>query len=228
MIVNVIIPTYDRIDILKKTIDSLIDSNYPEIMIWILVDGNRKMIPEIVDYCPEKNIKILHNKRRMDAVFSYNKILSVIDNDGAILNATDDLVFHPGTIKTAVKTLFRLFSDGDGVIGMNQYQEGKPKGRKYAFCLIGRKFADRYPDRKIYCPDYIHFNSDRELGFHAQTIKRFHFHPAATIVHIRIPDRTTKLGLRVYARDKKVYRERQARKILWGLSFKLISDELKI
>ena len=164
----------------------------------------------------------------MDAVFSYNKILSVIDNDGAILNATDDLIFYTETISVAVNKLKDAFRDTDGVIGLNQYQEGKPKGRKYAFCLIGRKFANRYPDLKIYCPDYIHYNSDRELGFHAQTIRKFCFFPAARIAHIRIPDRTTKLGLVVYDRDKKVYRERQARKILWGLSFKLISKELKI
>ena len=228
MIVNVIIPTHDRINILKKTIDSLLNSAYPKLKIWICVDGNTNMIHEIKDYCPNHDVKILHNKRRRDAVFSYNKILSAIDNDGAILNATDDLVFYPQTISTAVAKLKRTFSDTDGVIGLNQYQNGKQKGRKYAFCLIGRKFIERYPDCRIFCPDYIHFNSDRELGFHAQTVRRFWFLPEAKIVHIRLPDNTTKLGRVVYARDKKMYRERQARKILWGLSFKLISKELKI
>jgi len=228
MIVNVIIPTHDRINILKKTIDSLLNSDYPELKIWICVDGNRNMIRAIKDHCPNHDVKILHNKRRMDAIFSYNKILSAIDNEGAILNATDDLVFYPGTISTAVAKLERTFRDTDGVIGLNQYQDGNPKGRKYAFCLIGRKFAERYPGRQIYCPDYIHFNSDRELGFHAQNVRKFCFLPAAKIVHIRLPDNTTKLGRTVYVRDKRMYRERQARKILWGLSFKLIANELKI
>lgn len=228
MIVNVIIPTYDRVNLIKKTIDSLLNSDYPELKIWIIVDGNRNMIREIKNYCPNHDIKILHNKRRMDAVFSYNKVLFAIDNDGAILNATDDLVFYPKTISTAVNKLKKTFPDTDGVIGLNQYQDGNPKGRKYAFCLIGREFADRYPSRQIYCPDYIHFNSDRELGFHAKTVRKFCFLPESKIVHIRLPDRTTKLGRIVYVRDKAVYRERQARKILWGLNFKLISNELKI
>ena len=228
MIVNVIIPTHDRIDLIKKTIDSLMNSDHPELRLWICVDGNRNMIRDIKDYCPDRNLKIVHNKRRMDAVFSYNKILSVIDNDGAILNATDDLVFYPKTISTAVDKLKSAFRDTDGVIGLNQYQDGKPKGRKFAFCLIGNKFINRYPNRQIYCPDYIHFNSDREMGYFAIKYRHFVFLPAARIVHIRIPDRTTKLGKAVYMRDKKVYRERQARKLLWGSSFKLIADELKI
>ena len=228
MIVNVIIPTHDRIDLIKKTIDSLLNSDHPELRLWICVDGNRNMIRDIKDYCPDRNLKIVHNKRRKDAVFSYNRILSVIDNDGAILNATDDLVFYPKTISTAVNKLKDTFRDTDGVIGFNQYQDGNPKGRKYAFCLIGRVFADRYPGHQIYCPDYIHFNSDRELGFYAQNVRRFCFLPAAKIVHIRLPDRTTQLGRVVYARDKTIYRERQARKIVWGLSFKLISEEMGI
>lgn len=227
MIVNVIIPTHDRIEIIKKTIDSLMNSDHRELKIWICVDGNRNMISEIKQYCPDKNVKILHNKRRMDAVFSYNKILSAIDNDGAILNATDDLVFYPMTISTAVAKLKSAFSDTDGVIGLNQYQDGKPKGRKYAFCLIGRRFAERYPKLAIYCPDYIHFNSDRELGFYAQTVRRFCFLPTARIVHIRLPDKTTIIGRRVYKRDKLIFRERQARKILWGMSFKLITENKK-
>jgi len=228
MIVNVVIPTFDRIDLIKKTIDSLMNSNYPEIKIWICVDGNPNMIRWIEDYCPNHDVKILYNKRRRDAVISYNKLFLAIDNDGAILNATDDLIFYPGTIKTAVKTLFQMTSDGDGVVGMSQYQDGHPKGRKFAFCLIGRKFADRYPNRQIYCPDYIHFNGDRELGYYAKMANRFIFQPEARVVHIRLQDQTTKLGRIMYERDKKVFHARQAKKILWGLNFGLIADELKI
>lgn len=228
MIVNVIISTYDRIDLIKKTIDSLMNSNYPDIKTWICIDGNQKMIKKIKEYCPNRNVKLLHNKRRRDIMFSYRKIISAIDNDGAILNAADDIVFYPGTIKMVVKKLLHLFPDGDGVIGLSQRMDGQPRGRKYAHCLIGPKFADRYPSRQAYCPDYIHFCGDSELGIYAKNNKRFHFFPEARIDHTRLADRTTELGRLVYTRDRIVFRERQAQNLLWGSSFELISKSMDI
>ena len=212
----------------KQDIYISLINEYKDKIIWICFDGNMDSLKEIREYSPGPNINFVFNKRRRDVVISYNKIMGMIKNSGAILYASDDLVFYPQTITIAVNQLQRMFPDTDGVIGLNQYQDGRMKGRKYAFALMGRKFVERYPDYMVFCPDYIHFNSDREIGFHAKTLNRFHFCPEAKIVHIRLKDNTTALGRVVYARDKAVYRERQARKILWGMSDQLISKEMNL
>lgn len=228
MIVNVIIPTFDRIDLIKRTIDSLRHCPYQDKIVWILVDGNLEILQELREYAPYPEFKFLFNKRRRDVVASYNKIVKAIDNDGAILHASDDLIFYSETIPTAVRVLKRYFSDTDGVIGLNQFQEGHPRVRLFAFCLTGRKFYERYKKNKMFCPDYVHFNADREHGIFAKSFHKYHFCEEARFIHIRIPDKTTKIGRVNYDRDNRMQRERRSRKLLWGLSFKLIAKELKI
>lgn len=221
MLINVVIPTFKRLQTLKKTLNSLKKCKYPTKIVWVVVDGrNFETLDMLRDDFPSVNI--LLNVKRRDAVISYNKAFKLLD-EGAVLIATDDLIFHKDCISLAARFLAFKFPSTDGLIGLNQLQDGRPKGRKYAFCLMGREFFERYEKRVVFCPDYIHFNGDRELGIYGKSERRFHFLPSAKVDHIRLDDETTALGKEVYKKDRETWNKRQSRGLLWGRSFELIN-----
>jgi glycosyltransferase involved in cell wall biosynthesis len=221
MLINVVIPTFKRPQMLKKTLKSLEKCKYPLKRVWVIVDGKDF---KTVDMLRDGffHVHILINLKRKDAVFSYNKVFRLLDS-GAILIATDDLVFHKNCISNAATFFSRRFPNTDGLVGLNQLQDGRPKGRKYAFCLMGRKFFERYKKRVVFCPDYVHFNGDREIGIYGKQEKRFHFLESARVDHIRLDDETTSLGKEVYQKDRDTWNKRQSRGLLWGKSFELIN-----
>jgi len=138
------------------------------------------------------------------------------------LNASDDLMFHPECLSAAVYGMKQRFPHGMGVIGINQLQRGSPRGRHYAFSLMNREYIDHFPDRIIFCPDYIHYCSDMEHGIFAQKSRCFFYEPCAMVDHIRVNDMTTQLGLHEYKMDREIYRIRFNKGLLWGQTFDLI------
>lgn len=226
MHVNIIISTFDRIDALKMTINSLLKSNCKDISIHVIVDGNPEIYGKLKAFYEDKgdNIKIYKNAKRKDVVYSLNKIL-VETGEGCILYASDDLIFHRNCIRTALHAMKKYFPDTDGVIGLNQIQNGISRGRKYAFGLIGKKFTERFVDKKLFCPEYVHFNGDRELGLYAIEVNKFHYCTNAKLDHIRLPDETTRLGNTVYKSDKIIFRKRQQKQLLWGRNFGRLEEK---
>lgn len=226
MHVTVMISSYDRIDTLKKAIRSVENSTYQDLSLAVIIDGHAEAYKEIKRFLRKVNLDslLLFNKHRRDIVFSYNKTIKLI-SEGAVLYATDDIEFRPVCIARAVMEMMRRYPKGDGQIGLNQLQNGYPKGRRYAFSLIGRRMIERFPNSIVFCPDYLHFNLDRELGIFAQTIHRFVFCEEAILDHYRIADNTTRLGLNIYKQDRATWNERQKRKWLWGKNFHLLKEQ---
>jgi len=222
MHVNIIISTLDRMDALKMTINSLLESSYKDISIHVMVDGNPEMYEKLKN-SHNDNINIYKNAKRKDVIYSLNKILINIKKE-CILYASDDLIFHNDCIEVAFCAMKRRFPDTDGVIGLNQIQGGISKGRKYAFGLIGKKFVERFMNKELFCPEYIHFNGDREMGLYAMEIGKFHYCTSAKVDHIRLSDETTRLGKTVYKGDKIRFRKRQQNQLLWGRNFERLED----
>ncbi len=220
MHVNIIISTFDRIDTLKMTINSLLKSSYKDLSVHIIVDGNLEMYEKLKDFYKDKNgnTDIYKNTKRKDFIYSWNKVSTKI-REGCILYASDDLVFHDNCIEVAFGAMKGCFPDTDGVIGLNQLQDGISRGRKYAFGLVGKKFIKRFMDRELFCPEYIHFNGDREMGLYAMEVNKFYYCVDAKLDHIRLFDETTRLGKMVYKSDKIIFRKRQRNQLLWGRNF---------
>ena len=225
MHVNIVISTFDRIDFLKMTMYSLLNSSYKDISVYIMVDGNLDMYEKLRDFYADKTdiVKIYKNAKRKDVIYSLNKILANV-KEGCILYAADDIIFYHDCIRVALRTMKRHFPDTDGVIGLNQLQDGISKGRKYAFGLVGKKFIKRFMDRELFCPEYIHFNGDREMGLYAMEVNKFYYCVDAKVNHIRLPDETTRLGKIVYNSDKIIFRKRQQNQLLWGRNFGCLEE----
>lgn len=220
MHVNFLIATFDRYKTLTMTIDSIFNGTFKDISLHLIVDGNSEMLKRIKQFCKGRDYEVnfYNNKERKDVIFSFNKVLKHI-NGGSVLFATDDLLFHPDCLITALRAMKKMFNGSDGIVGLNQLQRGEPKGRKYAFGLIGEDFVKRFPDNQIFCPDYIHFNGDRELGIYSKSIDKLFYCEQAQVDHIRLQDNTTALGKQVYMRDKLIFKERQQKGFLWGKNF---------
>jgi len=203
-----------RIPMLIKTVESIQVGEYKNVHPVILADGN----PHIYDVVLEKlhNVTVIANEKRMDWVFSINRILQEFDSDYYIFGS-DDLNFRPGSIKYAMAKMQECFPDGFGVIAL-------AKKNKCTFGLFGHKFADHFPDRQVFCPDYIHYASDSELMRCVTALGKYAYPPERTsmVLHSRLKDETWRLARQVRTRDHAIRDERQKRGYLWGVDFNLM------
>jgi len=206
-----------RIPMLIKTVETIQAGEYKNVHPVILADGN----PHICEVALKQlhHVTIISNKERRDWVFSINRILKEFDSDYYIF-ASDDLTFRPGSIKCAMAKMQECFPDGFGVIAL-------AKKNKCTFGLFGRKFADHFPDRQVFCPDYIHYSSDSELMRCVRALDKYAFPPEreSMVLHARLKDDTWRLARAVKSRDHWVRHAREEKGYLWGIDFNLIKAE---
>ena len=205
--VDVIIPTLDREDTLKETIKSALASSYKRIGITVVIDGNFQLARSLAGW----PVKIILNAQRRDWVVSMNKAIAMT-HDSAVLYASDDLVFDKYCIERAVQ---KMPKDQDALVAIKQ----DVKGCRTAFGLLGRKFIERFPKSQVFCPDYIHFGSDFEIGLYAARVNKLVMCPEARVQHRRLHDATHQVAVKVKERDVKIKQERKNRGYLWGLNF---------
>lgn len=219
MTVNIIIPTHDRPISLKRTVDSILKGDYKDVRIYIVIDGNAHLSFDF----PYFSVVILRNEQRMDWIYSVNRALKEMVPADAVLAASDDLIFPGNALTKATEVLKEWFPDGDGVISLKQSCPGVDS----AFGFMGKKFIERFPDNQVYCPDYIHYVSDVELGNFAKSINKFYYCNDVVLQHARPTDKTRELGLTVLTEDRLMATERKKQGLLWGRNFnKLKSKEV--
>lgn len=218
MFVTVLISTYDRLEPLRKCIKSIIESEYKNVEILVVVDGNRELFIKLL----AEPIDMVLNKERRDYVFSMNKGLREMEIKDAVLYASDDLIFAPDCISQAVAALQKHFPDGDGLVGLAQ-----TRITKGAFGLMGRKFIERFPKQQVFYPKYIHYAGDTELEQYAVFLKRFYWCKTAFVTHPTLKDNTYILGQKIRSHDSAIYRARQAKGLLWGKEFESLNNEVK-
>jgi hypothetical protein len=137
-----------------------------------------------------------------------------------ILPISDDIVFEPGAIQTALNALNFHFPDSDGVIGFNIKNMTEKDKSPYAFMLVGSKFFNERLNRVLFYPQYRHFFADTELGEYADSIGRFkfceqamltHYHPStgapADATHIRNRGEKWEHDHMIYQHRKKQWQE---------------------
>jgi len=212
MHVNVIIPTCteDRLKLLGQTITTLKASTHKDLGIFVIIDGNPKLIPKI----SQMDVAMIVNEKRRDWVFSMNKAMNIAIAD-AIVYASDDLIFEKNCLLHAVKTMKARAPDGDALVAIEQ----DVKGCTTAFGMMGRKFIERFPNRQVFCPDYIHYGGDAELGRFARRIGKLIPCGEAKVIHRRDKDDTYRLAKPVEFQDIKLVRKRIDKGLVWGLNF---------
>lgn len=219
MKVTIAIPTCSstRIPLLIQTVESVQAGSYKNVHPVIVADGN----PKIERVAKEKlhHVTVISNKDRMDWVFSVNRVLKEFDSDYYIY-ASDDLIFPPDCIKYAMARMQKCFPNGFGVVSIG-------KKTRSAFGLFGCKWANHFPNRQVFCPDFIHYAGDSELHRTVMKLGKFAFPPQreSMVRHFRMKDDTWRLARAVRSRDHMIRREREEKGYMWGIDFNLIAGK---
>lgn len=143
----------------------------------------------------------------------------------------DDVLFFDNTIEELVKTYQEHFPDFDGVMGINQSNLPEKEMLKSAFGVIGNKYAERFPDRQAWCPDFYRFGGDEELMRYAESINKFYYAENVKIKHLHpahekgcSTDSTHRAVRKFRSKDVEICHKRKVNKLMWGQSFELIGE----
>ena len=215
MHVDVIIPTWNRLKLLRTAVDTILGSTHKDVTVLVVVDGNANILPVVAKW----PVAVLFNKRRRDWVHSMNRALKYTTGD-AVFYASDDLEFPPDLIAEIVAVMGARFPNGDGLVGI----ETKPTSSQGAFGLMGKKFIEHFPDRQVFCPDFVHYSSDFEIGRYARTHNKFFFCDTATLVHHRLFDETCGLARQARQRDRGIMAQRRGKDLIWGTTFERAAE----
>ena len=209
MHIDVIIPTVNRPLLLRQTCNSLMASTHKDLGVFIVVDGNKELLNMVASW----KTAVLFNSKRRDWIFSINRALQYARGD-AVIYASDDLVFDPHCIERAAAHMVAVAPDLDAVVAITQ----DVKGCSTAFGMLGRTFIERFPGREVFCPDYVHYASDFELGRFARSVGKLFICDDAKVTHRRPKDQTYRLAKPVERRDVSLMQARRAKGLLWGQS----------
>ncbi len=225
MKIDIVIPTRNRSKRLDFLLHSIKDALIPDMKVWIFFDNR----VELNNFRTEYNwfdswVEMRILMREFAPATFWNDFLLLMDADVGIY-LSDHCTMDKNCLKELKKVFEEKFPDYDGVVGMRI--SDLPSQVEAAFSGFGRKFADRFPNRQVWCRDYKAFYVDEELGIFAKSIGKFHFSETATVTYnfpfLRMQlDATSKWTRRNKQRDIVVNKERKNRGLLWGRDFTLI------
>ena len=141
----------------------------------------------------------------------------------------DDVLLHEDCIDQIVGCFHNKYPDFDGIIGLNQVNI--PDALDIAFGAVGYKYAERFPKKQFFCPDYYRFYGDSEIGEFAKKIDKFYFCADAKITHLHpslypeFKDTTHENVRRFLAKDRHTNVLRKSMGLVWGESFQLIEGK---
>jgi len=233
MKLDIVIPSRNRLDKLKVCLES-IENNLSDISpyrvnvkIYVDTEDERNNIRK---YCKLGIVggQTILMKEEYRASRFWNSYLKTMEAD-ILCYLNDDVKLSSTCLRDGLMDLCYL--DYDGIVGFYQSNQVGTTNCNAAFGLIGSKFADRFPDRKVFCEDYYCLYLDEELMKYASSINKFtgstkatleHYHPVFTK---ELPDETHKWLRRYKQRDIKVHNMRKAKNLIWGNSFERITTD---
>lgn len=230
MELDVVIPSKRRKEKLTNCLNSLLISakEIPLINIWLYLS-----LQDEYDYWSKifygiENIKVkLINDYKVPEFWSNHLKNTASD---AMLMGNDDLLYFPDTLSTIIKEYTTRFPLYDGLMGIRQSNLTSKQALPGAFCVVGMKFADRFPNRQIMSPDYFRLFADHELWLYAKSINKFYFSSISQVQHLhpctnhKLKDQTHR-DVRFYLQqDKQTFEERQKKGFLWGRNFNLLTE----
>lgn len=148
----------------------------------------------------------------------------------ALMYLNDDILVFDNTLKLACTEFERHFPDFDGVMGLSQSNLPEGQALEGAFGIIGEKFADRFPNRNVFCMDYDRFRGDYELWIYSKEIGKFYFDKNVKIEHLHPAHDKSQIDethhdVRKYLpKDNEIYRKRTSLGYLWGRNFNLLMN----
>jgi len=203
-----------------KVIESIQANTYKKIYIVVVVDGNSWLYMRLRQIATDlrwRDILITLNDKRMDWVYSQNQALKKYDSDYYICSS-DDFTFPPDSIKRGMERMKKRFPDSDGVVSL--WRRNNP-----IVGIFGRKWVERFPDRKMFCPDYTHYCGDGECGQAAKMLGRLANTGGQRVRHNSRKDETRSLSQKARRRDADLLIEREKMGYKWGVNFNLVGEQ---
>lgn len=228
MKLDIVIPSYHRLESLDKCIKSIfiaeqnIENQHTEVYVHLYLTDDGDLMHCAVKYRDIANVAVHLCTYRVPDF--WNTHLAGTDAD-MVMTCNDDVEILPDTLNTIINQFQDKYPDFDGVLGLNQANLPADQALQSAFTVIGIKYADRFPERQVFCPAYDRFYGDKELGMYAESIGKFYYCAEAKIHHFHAafyPERkdATHESVRTYLDgDKRKWRQRQAKGLLWGKTF---------
>lgn len=221
MKVTVIVPivSWQRYKSLFSLIKSIKAGTYKNIHIVVVVDGDAELLQAITMTSKTlrlENISFILNRNRKDWVYSQNKALKKFESDCYIC-ASDDFIFSVDCIERAVKIMQERFPDTDRIVSLW-------KKNNAVIGLIGRKLVEHFPNRQIFCPDYIHYCADWELVWYVRKSKKIanFLKGKSQVKHVGKRDETHDFSVKARKLDADMRLNRQVKGYEWGKNFNLI------
>lgn len=228
MLLDIVIPTLHRRKKLENCLNSIfLSAKNTKINIYVYFSDLKDL-----DFFNQQfsGIEEIH----LDIIKEYrvpefwNNHLAIMKAD-AMVYLNDDILMFEDTIDTIIKEFSKRFPDTDGVMGLRQANIPQDQAVEGAFGVIGRKYADRFKDRQVWCPDYYRFFADFELWRYAKYIGKFHFSIPSRIKHLHpltdktLEDSTHKAVRKWIHIDKNTFNKRKEQNLLWGRNFNLLT-----
>lgn len=230
MLVNVVIPSYNRKEKLARCIDSILKQTYKNINIHVMHDNNDYVSHQFIADRYGELVKQSVMFKRSYVIGCWNSFTANFSFKDAMMWCVDDVVLKPDCVEQAVKCMETHFPDTDGVVGINQVCPGHPEYtfKWYGQILLGAKFIERYKEvgYKICSPFFTHFFQDQELHQFATSLNKFincetavleHYHPGFIRSELDHTHSLVRGGL--MKQDKEIFDRRQKQGKVWGATF---------
>lgn len=215
--ITIIIPTRNRLQKLVRCLQSIPD--HPGLKVIVGCDGDFTTAQALeTGLAPFQKVDLVLWTRENIGSLAICNMMAPMIPDG-LLPLCDDMELKPGAIEAALEVFNRLYSDDDGVVGFAQ--EGIPSFGPTAVSLIGRRFLDRYPGRRLFYPGYRHYG-DQEIFLLADSLGKFHHEPAAVVYHYHPgihkieSDQTHQETQMCKEKDQELAKKRREAGLIWG------------
>lgn len=129
-LVSIIMPTYNRRNIIKKAIDSVLNQTYTNFELLIIDDGSEDNTFEFLNSIKDNRIRILCNKRNHGSSFSRNKGLRNAKGD-IIMYLDSDNTWDSKYVETMIGAFFHL-PDADAIYSGQYLFKGYDYQKPYA------------------------------------------------------------------------------------------------
>lgn len=227
MTLDIVIPSFNRKEKLLNCLASIVKAKKLHYDVEVYVYFNdQASVEEFATIFPRRwiNYRIVENYKVPEF---WNTHLKDMHAD-MLMYCNDDVAFFSDTLLELFSEYPIHFPKLDGIMGICQANALPGQALDSAFGVIGKNYANKFPNKKVWCPDYYRFFCDQELLLYAKSINKFifsdkvkikHYHPAFTG---QKPDNTHYLARKYLGRDKMMFIQRQSQGLLWGKSFKML------
>lgn len=232
MKLDIVIPTRKRLEKLVVCLKSLTHRGVPEgVDIWVYFDTVAEVIQFGMLWPGLRGLVHVESFPDYTAPKLWNYHLKRMQADG-MMYLNDDVEMLGDGVVVAKNQFVLTFPYYDGVMGFVQANlKGRFDTAPAAFGIVGSKFADGFPERQVFCPEYHHLWIDRELEMAARAKGKFvvaeqvklnHYHPC---LGAQFDDDTHHYIRQWKEQDKKVWEARRAKGWVWGVDFNKVGGE---